>query len=580
MLRRALVVAAVLLLILLVPLQAQAAVRGGSRGTGVGGTRTSNAAPSASDGLAALPALGTSDGRLALLSTSPLIVPTPGSCAPSTASGGPLGAIGQFIGTVTNGIPIIGNVSKVVGLVGSVLGLMVEWVGNPGQMVQDIGGWLLWNLLGYNINEPSCYSPTSPYGFFRSVALGDVNLSASYIYSDAYNALAVASLVLVLLAGMLRVVRGVGDPETRSEALIVDVVIRVMVGIAAIYVGFPVLAWLLPAISSVGAAIFGALLGIMGAPVVRDPLGVLLYTSANPLLRLGLIGLLILPIAIWFMARVIGLLIMRFLIVVLGVMFLPLLIAVAVYDPKHKAVRWWAEALGSAAIIPIVTACLFGGTLGLAVRFGMGDPSDGLFSFGAVAEVVVAIGGLWLSGKVLRALLFHEISDSPHPVRHFAERAMGMAMLLPAAASGLLTGPAGAAIAYSTGGVGGVAVMGASQRLRQSGVLSGLARSVSGGAAGGGAGSPAEVLQSFRSSSAGARVAEAATPDLPRDRGPGERWTALAADQQLQDPMQRLNTSVLAHTARTGETGVPQGEAEHFIQAATARRAAMQQGMV
>ena len=208
--------------------------------------------------------------------------------------------------------------------------------------------------------------------------------------------------MLVLLAGMLRVVRGVGDPETRSEALIVDVVIRVMVGIAAIYVGFPVLAWLLPAISSVGAGIFGALLGIMGAPVVRDPLGVLLYTSADPLLRLGLIGLLILPFAIWFMARVIGLLIMRFLIVVFGVMFLPLLIAVAVYDPKHKAVRWWAEALGSAAIIPIVTACLFGGTLGLAMRFGMGDPSDGLFSFGAVAEVVVAIGGLWLSGKVLR----------------------------------------------------------------------------------------------------------------------------------------------------------------------------------
>ena len=112
----------------------------------------------------------------------------------------------------------------------------------------------------------------------------------------------------------------------------------------------------------------------MGAPVVADPLGVLLCRSADPLLRLGLIELLILPFAIWFMTRVIGLLIMRFLIVVFGVIFLPLLIAVAVYDPKHKAVRWWAEALGSTAIIPIspiVTACLFGGTLGLAVRFGI-----------------------------------------------------------------------------------------------------------------------------------------------------------------------------------------------------------------
>jgi hypothetical protein len=120
---------------------------------------------------------------------------------------------------------------------------------------------------------------------------------------------------------------------------------------------------------------FGALFGIMGAPVVRDPLGVPLYTSAAPLLRLELIGLLILPVAIWFMARVIGLLIMRFPLVVFGMMLLPLLIAVVVYDPKHKAVPWWTEALGRAAIIPIVTACIFGGTLGPAVRFGMGDPS-------------------------------------------------------------------------------------------------------------------------------------------------------------------------------------------------------------
>jgi hypothetical protein len=579
MVRRALATAALLLLMLLSPLQALAAGRAGSQGT-----------PTASSGSVAPVGQETSREGLSLLAASPLIVPTPGSCAPSTGSGGPLGAIGQFIGKVTDGIPIIGDINKVVGLVGSVLGLMVEWVGNPSQMVHDVGGWLLWNLLGYNIDQPYCYSPTSPYGFFRSVALGDVILSASSIYSDAYNALAVGSLVLVLLAGMLRVVRGMSDPETRSEALIVDVVIRVLLGCAGIYVGFPVLAWLLPAISSVGGDIFGALLGIMGAPVVRDPLGVLLYTAADPLLRLGLIGLVILPFAIWFMARVIGLLIMRFLIVVFGVMFLPLLIAVAVYDPKHKAVRWWAEALGSAAIIPIVTACLFGGTLGLAVRFGMGDPSDGLFSYGVIAELVVAIGGLWLTGKVLRALLMHEITDSPHPMRQFMERAMGMAMLLPAAASGLLTGPAGAAIAYSTGGVGGLAVTGAAQRLRQSGVLSGMGKSGSGAGsssgsgggagAGGGAGSPAQVLQSFRSSAAGAQLAQAATPDMPSDRGPAERWTALAADEQIQDPMQRLNSAVLAQTARTGETGVPPAEAQHFVRAATASRAAMLQGLV
>ena len=255
-----------------------------------------------------------------------------------------------------------------------------------------MGDWALWNVFGYNPQDPSCYSPTSPYGFFSSVFLGDVQLSADSIFSDAYNALAWASIVLVLLAGALRLVRGMSDPEVRGEHLILDTTLRVVVGIGAIYIAFPVLSWLLPLMTAIGLWIFDALLGVAGAPIVRDPLGVLLYTSAVPILRLGLVALLILPFAIWFLMRVVGLLIIRFLIVCFGVMFLPLLIALAVFDPRSRAVRWWLEALGSAAIIPVVTACLFGGTLGLALRFGEGSPSDGIFSMAVVAEVVVALG--------------------------------------------------------------------------------------------------------------------------------------------------------------------------------------------
>src|ERR1039457_5030571 len=96
MVRTALAIAALLLLILLSPLQALAPGRPGS-----------DVAPPTNGGSAAPVGQETSREVLSLLAASPLIVPTPGSCAPTIGIGGPLGAIGKFIDKVTDGIPII-----------------------------------------------------------------------------------------------------------------------------------------------------------------------------------------------------------------------------------------------------------------------------------------------------------------------------------------------------------------------------------------------------------------------------------------------------------------------------------------
>lgn len=504
-----------------------------------------------------------------------LVVPTPGNCAPQApdAQSNPLTAI---LGNIAGSVPVISDLTKVATLVGTVLGTVVSWVADPNQGAQAVGGWALWNITGYNPAQPACYSPTSPYGFFASVFLGDVQLNADSIYSDAYGVLASASLVLVLLAGGLRLVRGMANPEVRGEHLILDTVVRVVVGAAAIYVAFPVLAWLLPLITALSVRLFATLLSVAGVPQVRDPLGVLLFTGMGPILRLGVMGLIVLPFAIWFLFKVVGLLIIRFLVVCFGVMFLPLLIAVAVYDPRSKAVRWWLEALGSAAIIPLVTAALLGATLGLALRFGEGSPSDGAFSMALIAELVVALGGMWLCGRVLRALLFHDIVGGPHPfepLRRFVSRAVGMGAVVGAEAAGLLGGPMGAAAAYAGGGVGGLAVLGAGQRMR--GKRSSQGGGSGEGSDGGGAlpGSAGEVLGMFRDSAAGAEVAEAATPDLPPETAPSGRWAALASDPQLSAPMERLKTAVLAHATRTGKMGVAPAEREYFVRAAWTARA-------
>jgi hypothetical protein len=467
----------------------------------------------------------------------------------------------SVIGGVVNHIPIIGSATKVAELVGTMLGTVVSWIASPGQMAHDLGGWVTFNLFGYNLDAPWCYQPTSAYGFARSVLLGDVNLGASPVYHDAYTALAGAGMVLIFLAGMSRIVKRFSAADHHVGAIVVDVIPRVLLGIAAIQVAFAVLGTLLPLASQFGAALLGQLAAIAtGAEgsALQDPLGLALFGGIDAALGMGLLAVVLIPVLLFFLIRILALLVARFLIVSLGIAFTPLIIAIAVFDTNATVVRWWMTMMIGALITPIVCAGMLGVTLGLSVRFSYGDQSLSSFTVGPLVGSIVAIGGLWLTGKAIRALLFNSTGGKHEGVMAFMRHSIETVASIPFAAA---TAVRGAGVARSL-----IAGRGTSLALATSGPAApAAAAGVGGGLTG------ASAFASFRSSDAGAKTVQAATPDLPAGTPPSARWAHLLGQAHLMPAVEQLKGASFASAARTGDPTPTPSDRRAFVAAVAAQ---------
>ena len=473
----------------------------------------------------------------------------------------PDGSAGGFgPGDIIDHIPIVGGVVSLSEQIGNILDTFQGWVHDPGKFAHDVIGWFTWHLVGWNPDAPGCYEPTSAYGFFRSVLTGDVRLGASGVYHDAYESLALGSMVVVLLAGMARVVRAASDPRREWSGVVIDVLPRVIVGMAGVQLGFAAIDLVLPLCSSVGADVFKAMLAIGGPHVPsQDPLGVLLFGGLTRLSNMGLVAVLLAPVLLFFLVRTLFLLVARFLIVSFGIAFAPLVIAVAVFDHRSRPVRWWAMMMGGAALTPIVAGGMIGLTVGLSLRFAQGDASMSSLSVGPLVSVIIMIGGLWLTSKAIRALLFeagHQGGGLLTALRYAAE----VAIVLPMVAAGLslvVPGSAGAMLgALGSRGAAGGGILSAAKTRR---------------AMAGSAADPAhgpDVFAAFKASPAGQALARAATADsLSQDASPEERWAHLEGMDSARDAVNQLRDAVTASVVREGDMDVAPHERDAFLKA-------------
>ena len=488
-----------------------------------------------------------------------VVLPVPDPNCPGLDKGG---SILDSIGGIIDHIPIIGDVKKVAEMIGGIAKAILGWISDPGSMSHDIGGWFTFNVFGYNVDAPNCYQPTSGYGFARSVLLGDVRLGASPVYHDAYTALMGAGFVLVFLAAMGRVVRSASGPEHHLGRTLVDVIPRVVLGLAGITLGFAALDFVLPLCTEVGGALLGQLASVAvgGSPSqLGDPLGLALFGGVQNLAGLGLLAVVLLPVLLFFLIRVLAMLVARFLIVSMGIAFTPIMIAIAVYDHRAPVVRWWLSLMGGAAITPIVCAAMLGITLGLSVRFAQGDQSGTSFAVGPLLGAITAIGGLWLTGKTIRALLFNSTGGHHQGtmafIRHSAETMLSVPM---AAAAVLGPGKVAAALPGSAGKA--FSALAARRGMNDSGGK---------GAQGASVGTkPSTAFAAFRSSPAGMAVAQAATPGLAPGTAPGARWAHLLGSPQLSRATERLQGAAFAEMTRTGEPVPAEADRRAFVAAA------------
>jgi uncharacterized membrane protein YvlD (DUF360 family) len=494
---------------------------------------------------------------------TPPDVPVASPTCPSPDGSGGSGIIGAL-----EHVPILGAGVALADNVGTMAATVMSWIRDPGQMIHDVVGWFTWHLIGWNPDAPDCYEPTSGYGFWRSVVLGDVRLSASGVYHDAYNSMAIGGTLLVLFAGMMRALRMAGDRQADWRMQLTDVVPRTLLGIGAVQLGFSALDLVLPLFSGAGAEIFKTLAGLAGKPIDgSDPLALVLFSSLVHAPGLGLVALLLIPVLLVLLVRVLFLLLGRFLIISFGIAFAPLVIAAAVFDHRTRLVQWYIGTMGGAAITPVVSGAMLGMTVGLSLRFAQGDQSFSSLAYGPLVGIIVEVGGLWLTRKAIRALIFS--AEGGHgSVLGVLRNALEMLVVLPMIASAI-AGPAAVA-AVVPGRAGRVLASLGSYGLAKGGLVGAVQSSaIAGEPSAVYAQKSASAFEMFATSQQGSELVTQATEGLvPSGTATEARWAYVARSEGMAQAMDALRASVFASHTRTGSATAAPQDAAAFLRAA------------
>jgi hypothetical protein len=176
--------------------------------------------------------------------------------------------------------------------------------------------------------------------------------------------------------------------------------------------------------------------------------------------------------------------------------------------------------------------------------------------FGPLVSVILVIGGLWLTGKAMRALLFGlggQHGSMIATIRHAAE----VLLFLPAAVASLAAG--GALLASGAGG-GGALLKGLGSGRFGSGVVgSAMATDNPLSRAAGLSffNTPSAAFSAFRASPGGNRfIGEVTSGLMPPSAPAAARWAAVEALPGMDSAMRRLRLAVHGESTRTGQLEV------------------------
>jgi len=480
-----------------------------------------------------------------------VVIPLPSPNCPG------FGANGPDLNPIDH-VPVIGDVAHLVSTLGSIVSTLLGWISNPGQAAHDIVGWITWNTVGWNPDAPNCYDPASLYGFARAVIGGDVQLDASSLYHDAYSALALAAMVLVFAAAIARIVRVSHDQRTHWGSGVAETVLRAVAGIAGIQLGFAVLSWLVPLFSVLAAEVFTAFIDIaVPSQGGVDPLGSLLFGALLRLPSLGLVAIVLIPVLLFQLIKFVLLMVTRFIVISFGIAAAPLFIALAVFDHQSQPVQWWWRMMLGALVAPLVADGMLGLTLGLSLRTALTGQSVSSGAFGPIVSVILIIGGLWLTGKAMRGLLFGlrgEHGSILASIRHAAEAVL----FVPAAMASVAAG--GALLAGGAGGAGRV-LQGMGAGRFGSGVVGAAMQSDNPLSRAAGLrffATPADAFTAFRASPQGTRfIGDITSGLLPAGSPPEQLWAAVERLPGMDASMRRLRLAVHSESTRTGRLEVP-----------------------
>jgi len=480
-----------------------------------------------------------------------VIIPTVSAQCPRFGDDG-----GGFDWNPIDHVPIIGDASRLIQSIGKIVSTFFQWIADPGHMAHSIVGWVTWNTIGWNPDAPTCYSPTSGYGFARSVVAGDVQLGASTLYQSAYSSLAMLGIVVVFAGSIGRLVRAGHDPQRAWGSVLLDCLFRMVLGLSGITLGFALLDWLLPLCTELGNAMFSTFASLAGQGVQHaDPLGALLFPGLGHLGGLGLVALVLAPVILFQVVKMMLHLVMRFLVVSFGVATAPLIIALAVYDHRSRVVQWWLSMMLGAAVVPIVFSAMIGLTIGLSLALAGGDQSLSSQAFAPLAGIIVILGGVWLTNKALKSLLFG--LSGQHSMMTWLRHAAETMLFVPAALGGIVAG--GSLVAAGAGARAGL-VSGLGGGRYGSGLVNQAMRSDNWMSRKAGLqffDTPGKALDAFKGSPQGDQfIRDVTGSHVPASTPAQQRWGMVEGLPGMEGPMRQLRQTVHGESTRSGKLGV------------------------
>ncbi len=293
--------------------------------------------------------------------------------------------------------------------VGKIISGLVYQLFNPHGFVHDPVG-VLWAFFLHTFLG-SVHNPNSPLGFIFQTITGTLNPVDYKVIPKLYAVMVPVALAAITVATAARYFTLMKDSKMAPGMALFDVLPRWLICTLLLAPGtnfaFAFYGFVVGAFSQMFGAITVALLSVNAAGgLVTTAISALLADVATGVAAFLMPGMqpvasVLLILAISLLALILwlgGLLLMRTVSLIFGLIFLPLALAVGVYDTRNGFFQWW---LGS--VMGALVAGLFGG-VGFAVSLDVAvNAPGGVSPFHALIAIFLMDAGLFVSIKAVQA---------------------------------------------------------------------------------------------------------------------------------------------------------------------------------
>ena len=288
-----------------------------------------------------------------------------------------------------------------LGHLGTIIGGLFHLVTNP---LAVVWSWFFNTFIGNPTN------PHSPLGWLFLTLTGQLNPTSMSVVPHIYAVMAPLALGVLSIATAARYLKLMKDDQVAPGMALFDVLPRYLILALLLAPGtniaYHIFGYIVAASTQLGGAITVSLLsvftlghfaGTMAAAFESDILsGVISFVSGGALPFVSLVvlfGVAMLCLVLYLVV----LMVMRSVILIFGLAFMPLALPIAAYDTNNAFFRWWLGTVIGAMVAQVIGGAGFAITLSVAIS----TPGSGPLKI--ISALLLMDAGLMFTTKAVKA---------------------------------------------------------------------------------------------------------------------------------------------------------------------------------